>query len=99
MAKGEITIDEKACKGCGLCAVFCSLGCIEMSQDRLSSSGLPLPSIVQPEKCTGCMRCIGVCPSDAIMGERKKPHDIDPDKCIKCGSCLSSCKFEAIMKA
>jgi NADH:ubiquinone oxidoreductase subunit F (NADH-binding)/NAD-dependent dihydropyrimidine dehydrogenase PreA subunit len=53
---------------------------------------------IEPEKCTGCMRCIGVCPSDAITGERKKPHLIDQDKCIKCGSCYSTCKFEAITK-
>jgi NADP-reducing hydrogenase subunit HndC len=42
------------------------------------------------------MRCARECPSDAIEGEKKKPHHIDPDKCIKCGVCRDSCQFEAV---
>jgi len=46
--------------------------------------------------CTGCGACQRMCPSEAITGEKKKPHSIDPVKCIKCGACRSVCKFEAI---
>jgi NADH-quinone oxidoreductase subunit F len=48
------------------------------------------------DKCTGCMACLKVCPSEAITGELKKVHIIDPTKCIKCGACFEACKFDAI---
>ena len=49
-----------------------------------------------PEKCTGCMVCARGCPSNAIIGEKKKVHFILQDKCIKCGDCFTKCKFESI---
>jgi NADH-quinone oxidoreductase subunit F len=51
---------------------------------------------VDAEACTGCTVCAKKCPSDAIIGERKKVHEIDQDKCIKCGICFEACKFDAI---
>ena len=36
------------------------------------------------EKCTGCQRCVEVCPSGAITGPRSEPHNLDLEKCIKC---------------
>jgi NADH-quinone oxidoreductase subunit F/NADP-reducing hydrogenase subunit HndC len=53
---------------------------------------------IDPEQCTGCGRCIGVCPSEAITGEKKEPHQLDPERCIKCGACYEVCKFDAIMR-
>jgi NADH:ubiquinone oxidoreductase subunit F (NADH-binding)/NAD-dependent dihydropyrimidine dehydrogenase PreA subunit len=52
--------------------------------------------LIAEDKCTGCGACQRVCPSDAISGEKKKPHKIDKTKCIKCGSCYETCNFEAI---
>ncbi len=48
------------------------------------------------DKCTGCLACLKVCPSEAITGELKKVHVIDPKKCIKCGACFEACNFDAI---
>jgi NADH:ubiquinone oxidoreductase subunit F (NADH-binding)/ferredoxin len=53
---------------------------------------------IDEEKCTGCRRCVKVCPQEAISGEKKELHVIDQDKCIRCGSCFSACKFEAVHK-
>jgi NADH-quinone oxidoreductase subunit F len=51
---------------------------------------------VIPEKCTGCALCVKVCPTGAIKGPRKEPHNLDRSKCIKCKACYDVCKFDAI---
>jgi len=47
-------------------------------------------------KCTGCRRCVQVCPTGAISGPRSEPHNLDQEKCIKCRSCYEVCRFDAI---
>jgi NADH:ubiquinone oxidoreductase subunit F (NADH-binding)/NAD-dependent dihydropyrimidine dehydrogenase PreA subunit/(2Fe-2S) ferredoxin len=47
-------------------------------------------------KCTGCQRCVKVCPTGAITGPRSEPHNLDQSKCIKCRSCYEVCRFDAI---
>jgi len=51
---------------------------------------------VVPEKCTGCQRCVGVCPTGAITGPRAEPHNLDASKCIKCRAGYEICRFDAI---
>jgi NADH:ubiquinone oxidoreductase subunit F (NADH-binding)/NAD-dependent dihydropyrimidine dehydrogenase PreA subunit/(2Fe-2S) ferredoxin len=51
---------------------------------------------VIPDKCTGCQRCVSVCPTGAITGPRAEPHNLDPSKCIKCRACYEICRFDAI---
>jgi NADH:ubiquinone oxidoreductase subunit F (NADH-binding) len=48
------------------------------------------------ENCTGCQRCVSVCPTGAITGPRKEPHHVDINKCIKCRACYEICRFDAI---
>jgi NADH-quinone oxidoreductase subunit F len=49
-----------------------------------------------PDRCTGCQRCVQVCPTGAITGPRAESHNLDPEKCIKCRSCYEICRFDAI---
>lgn len=51
---------------------------------------------VVEEKCTGCQRCVSVCPTGAITGPRSEPHNLDISKCIKCRACYEVCRFDAI---
>ena len=49
-----------------------------------------------PEKCTGCQRCVSVCPTEAITGVKSEPHVLDLSKCISCRACYEVCTFDAI---
>lgn len=46
------------------------------------------------DKCTGCGKCIKVCPFGALSLSDK--NAVIDDKCNLCGACVQSCKFEAI---
>lgn len=48
------------------------------------------------EQCTGCRRCLRLCPQNAISGEKKELHFIDQNLCNRCGICKSVCNFNAI---
>jgi NADH-quinone oxidoreductase subunit F len=47
--------------------------------------------------CTGCTRCIKVCPSGAIQGKLKEVHTLNLKKCTKCHLCYETCRFNAII--
>lgn len=48
------------------------------------------------EKCTGCRRCIEVCPHGVFAIESKKALIADRDACMECGACARNCEPEAI---
>lgn len=51
---------------------------------------------VDEKLCKGCGACLRECPSNAIIGEKKKPHKIIQESCIHCRSCYDACKFGSI---
>jgi NADH:ubiquinone oxidoreductase subunit F (NADH-binding)/(2Fe-2S) ferredoxin/NAD-dependent dihydropyrimidine dehydrogenase PreA subunit len=55
---------------------------------------------IDPENCQACLICHRNCPSEAIIGEKRKIHVIDQSKCTKCGTCYDMCppKFKAVQK-
>lgn len=54
---------------------------------------------IDSNACKGCGVCIKACPSEAIMGAPKQPHEINQDKCVACGSCLEVCRLDAVLAA
>ena len=50
---------------------------------------------VNLKKCTGCSRCVEICPKNAIQILDKKAH-IDYKKCIMCMCCGEMCRFGAV---
>lgn len=53
----KISIDREQCMDCGRCIENCSYGVFRREGDRI---------ITESRKCTACMRCIAMCPRDAI---------------------------------
>ena len=47
-------------------------------------------------KCTGCEKCLEVCPRQVFEKREKKVAIIDRDQCIECGACQRNCAFGAV---
>lgn len=51
---------------------------------------------INAEKCTGCGRCIEVCPHNVFKLESGKSEIIDKDSCMECGACAKNCPLNII---
>lgn len=51
---------------------------------------------LNPDKCTGCKRCIEVCPHKVFVFTNGKSEIIDKDSCMECGACVKNCPFGAL---
>lgn len=52
-----------------------------------------------PEKCSGCLVCIKICPADALVENNKRPMMRPPgiNECMGCGDCAAICPENAIV--
>jgi NAD-dependent dihydropyrimidine dehydrogenase PreA subunit len=51
---------------------------------------------LDPGLCTGCGRCLEVCPRCVFALEGKKAVVTELDNCLECGACERNCAFGAI---
>ncbi len=58
--------------------------------------GVPTVAFIDENVCIGCMKCIQVCPVDAIVGAAKRMHTIIANECTGCGLCLPPCPVDCI---
>jgi len=61
---------ESGCKGCGICAHFCTGGVLEMSE-RYNAKGYHPPRPKKGAMCKGCRNCELMCPDLAIFVEEE----------------------------
>ncbi|MDN5353476.1 MAG: hypothetical protein PWQ09_232 [Candidatus Cloacimonadota bacterium] len=47
------------------------------------------------ENCTGCTKCVRVCPTEALRVRNGKVQ-LDSTRCVDCGKCVQACPFDAI---
>lgn len=67
----------------------------------MSPKALPA---VDPDRCTGCGRCVAACPPKVLWLEAVHPKGWgpkvsalhDPGHCTGCAQCVVVCPFEAI---
>ncbi len=106
---GLVQIADNVCNRptyvCNCCGCCC--GQLE-SINQFGLSGVNPSGFLaksDPEKCSGCSRCLRACPVQAITmkaqrvtAKRKNaPHPIvDGEVCIGCGVCADACKKEAM---
>lgn len=117
--ENSLTVLETACKGCVPSRVFVTnlcQGCVARSCINSCKFGaisiVDGKSVIDGEKCKGCMQCIKACPYSAIVKIKVPCEDscpvsaiekdengyakIDFDKCISCGKCVTGCPFGAV---
>ncbi|MFQ3662987.1 MAG: 4Fe-4S binding protein [Chloroflexaceae bacterium] len=69
-----IQIDERWCKGCALCVIYCPTRALEVAA-RFSPRGVHPPELVRVERCNGCRLCELLCPDFAItVTEESRVH-------------------------
>ena len=63
----SIKINKERCKGCGLCAMYCPKGLIQLSKD-LNKRGVYFAEFkkVKGIDCVGCTFCAVICPDVCI---------------------------------
>jgi len=63
-------IDEKICKGCGLCVDACPRKLLRLAADRMNDKGYNPAELTDEGSCIGCAICGIICPDSAITVEK-----------------------------
>jgi electron transport complex protein RnfB len=56
----------------------------------------PLVAWIDEPACIGCARCLPPCPTDAIVGARKRMHTVIATECTGCELCVPACPVDCI---
>jgi 2-oxoglutarate ferredoxin oxidoreductase subunit delta len=66
----NIIVDQRFCKGCGLCVDACTEGVMALDLGVISQRGYNPAYCTDAEACTACLSCAQMCPDVAITVER-----------------------------
>lgn len=99
----QLVVDSKACMGCKICELMCSLkhsGEFNPSQALLRIIKNPLLGLYYPETCKQCATpaCYYACPIQGAIEIDKATgaRIINKDKCIACKRCYEACLLNII---
>ncbi|GAB6140999.1 hypothetical protein JCM14076_17280 [Methylosoma difficile] len=54
-------------------------------------------AFIVEQDCIGCVKCIAVCPVDAILGAAKQMHTVIASECTGCELCIAPCPVDCIV--
>lgn len=77
-------------------AVFHNLLCPFGPLQKIAGRGLLFAEKVDRDACTGCGKCVKVCPSDAVKVGGDRKAGIETALCHQCGSCSRVCPVKAV---
>jgi electron transport complex protein RnfB len=60
------------------------------------TEGPPLVAWIDEPACIGCAHCLPPCPTDAIIGARKRMHTVLVANCSGCELCVPACPVDCI---
>lgn len=100
-------VDQDLCVSCGHCGFICEKAAVVNEKGEparyVPADEWKSPAI-DPDKCTGCMLCIEVCPEYALaLSKTSAPEEFSSfaflskkEKCMGCGMCAGRCPVGAI---
>ena len=56
----------------------------------------PHVALVDEKLCTGCKRCVRICPHNAIMMNEREKAEVSDERCAGCSLCWYECPEDAI---
>ena len=74
----RVTISARYCKACGLCIEVCPKKALRLT-GKLTSGGVEIVAWDETKGCTGCLRCVAMCPDAAITVE-VEPEEVPMKK-------------------
>lgn len=51
--------------------------------------------VIDKSKCTGCGKCVDICPKDVLFLEKKRAK-VNENECMLCSHCYAVCAFNAV---
>ena len=59
-----------------------------------------MPPVIDPDKCTGCGKCVDTCSEDVFFGSEKGkvPIVAYPEACVHFNSCVHECPVEGAIR-
>lgn len=98
IAAGEVDINQ--CPPGGAQTISRLANLLGIKADLLDLKQVVTPqdsvAIIDEDACIGCVKCIQVCPTDAIIGAAKQMHTIIDSECTGCGLCIAPCPMDCI---
>src|SRR5271169_1131913 len=66
-----VEIDEKLCDGCGMCAIACAEGALQIKEGKAR--------LIKESYCDGLGACISGCPQGAVRVTERPAEEFDPE--------------------
>ena len=98
LARGETELNRCPPGGAALVVELAALlgrPALPLDED-CGTEGPPRVAWIDEPACIGCARCLPPCPTDAIIGARKRLHTVIAADCSGCELCVSACPVDCI---